>query len=290
MDKKGSEHVDWMVSMGIFLVALITIFLLLKPGLQKERNEDFLLNILEEKFTNDFFWNIKKVPLNIGVCESYDTEPPNPEHIEPKIGLDVGQGWGLSKTEIFYKANDGGIISNEDKNSETIKNEITCVGVGEVNPPCSRYECYIQVEMAVVYYFTYAQNNPVEFSLADSTTSDCIIEHCNYRIGAVENSYGLNDNENNFKNFLGESKSNGEKTLSIYSKAKVDGVTKIKKTWDFPENKDFFIKADNKDILEFNYQTASPEDRTNIYTKTFRTNLINKYGEITPVTIYFGVW
>ncbi|MEK6952871.1 MAG: hypothetical protein AABX29_07700 [Nanoarchaeota archaeon] len=278
--EKGSEHVDWIVSMGIFLVALITIFLLLKPGIQKEGSENFLLDLLEEKFTNDFFLNVKKVPLNIGVCEGYNVEPPKPELIRPKIGLAVGGGWGLSKTEIFYKANDGGIVSSEDKNSETIIDEITCVGVTEANPPCSEYKCHTQGDRDVVYYFTYAQNNPVDFSIQDSSTNDCIIDHCNYRIGAIDNLYGLDTDNVNFKNF----KNYLSNPLSQYK------VSEIRQRWGFPDNKDFFIKADNKGILEFNYETKKAEERANIHVKTFRTNLINKYGEVTQVVIYFGVW
>src|SRR3989344_9060720 len=294
MNKKGSEHVDWIVSMGLFLVALITIFLLLKPGIQKEGNENFLLDLLEEKFRTDFFLNVKKVPLAIGICESYDLgEGVERRHIEPVINLGVGMGWGLTQTQLIAKD-----MSNEKIDFGITKDPdwsgITCVGVRETGSPCADYECYITEDSDkkdVIYYLTYAQNNiDTEFSIEDSSTSDCIIDYCNYRIGAIDNLYGLDTDNINFKNFLSESKSNGENALSIYSKAKVEGRTKIKKTWDFPENKDFFIKTSVNGALEFNYETKKPEERANIYVKTFRTNLINKYGEVIPTVIYFGVW
>ena len=295
MNKKGSEHVDWIVSMGLFLVALITIFLLLKPGVQKEDNEKFLLDLLEEKFTNDFFLNVKKVPLAIGVCDSYiDRSKTPPVEIKSKIDIDSGNGWSLTQTQLIAKDNSREII-DFGINKDPIWNGITCVSSSEApsGGGCNNYNCHItsaSTNSDFVYYFTYAQNNPVGFSIQDSSTSDCIIDYCNYRIGAIDNLYGLDTDSINFKNFLSESKSNGENALSIYSKAKVEGRTKIKKTWDFPENKDFFIKANVNGVLEFNYETKKPEERANIHVKTFRTNLINKYAEVTTAVIYFGVW
>ncbi|MBI2499021.1 hypothetical protein HYV88_02155 [Candidatus Woesearchaeota archaeon] len=288
MNKKGSEHVDWMVSMGIFLVALITIFLLLKPGIQKEGNESFLLNLLEEKFRTDFFLNVKKVPLAIGICESYDVgEGVERRPVEPIINLGVGMGWSLTQTQLIVKDVSKDIIDlgiTKDPNW----NGITCVSSSEApsGGGCSNYNCHItsaSTNNAFVYYLTYAQSNPVDFSIEDSSTSDCIIDSCNYRIGAIDNLYGLDTDNLNFKNFLSETEGKVSRN-SEYKKSN------IKTKWNFPENKDFFIRADDKGILEFNYETKKPEERDNVYVKTFRTNLIDKYGEVTPIVIYFGVW
>ena len=282
MDKKGSEHVDWMVSMGLFLVALITIFLLLKPGVQKEHNEAILLNMLEEKFTNDFYWTIKRVPIVVGVCESYiDRSKSPPVEVKPKINLDSGNGWSLTKTEFLKDES----IINENKGedpAQPVQDEITCTSNAPVGS-CAKYQCNIQKgAKSIIYYFTYAQNNPVEFSIVDGSTSDCVQEHCDYRIGAIENFDGLNADGVNFKNFLSETKGKVSNPLSQYKK------TNIKTLWVFPDNKDFFIKTSNG--IDFNYETAQVEEGTNVYTKTFKTNIVNKYGEITPVTIYLGVW
>jgi len=287
MDKKGSEHIDWMISMGLFLLGVITIFLLLKPGIQKEHNEDFLLELLEEKFKEDFFWTVKNVPLSIGLCESYvDESKDPPAEVKPKIDLHSGPGWSLTQTHLFSKQESTGIVIDRGANKNPIWNGITCdndIPSGFCN---DKYECHIIKDSSdsdFIYYLTYATENPVEFNIED-TTENCVIDHCDYRIGAVEDFYGLNDDGFNFKDFFDESKKTSDVGLSLYRRSK------IKETWDFPENKEFFIKSENKDILEFNYETTKPEERTSVYAKTFKTSIVNKYGEIIPITIYFGVW
>ena len=63
--KKGATHVDWVISMGIFIVFLLIVLIFLKPGVEPIEKEDTLLDILNIGFDNMTKYNIEKTPLII---------------------------------------------------------------------------------------------------------------------------------------------------------------------------------------------------------------------------------
>ena len=68
MNKKGS-HVDWAISIGIFLVYLIGLFILLRPGVTPVHKPEGLLNILEDRFNEEVMWEVREIPLFIDICK-----------------------------------------------------------------------------------------------------------------------------------------------------------------------------------------------------------------------------
>ena len=62
MNKKGT-HVDWVISMGIFIVYVFALFILLRPGIKPVHRPVTLLNVLEEGFREEVMWTVKVVPL-----------------------------------------------------------------------------------------------------------------------------------------------------------------------------------------------------------------------------------
>ena len=70
MDKKGiTDHIDWIIGIGIFLVFLGLILTFFKPGVKDVFEPDTLLDILEENYLNDkdftksAMWQITKQPV-----------------------------------------------------------------------------------------------------------------------------------------------------------------------------------------------------------------------------------
>lgn len=74
ISKKGLSHADWVISMGIFIVAIISLFIFLRPGAQPVYQSDTLLSIVERGLKEDVVWSVKEVPLFIWNCESYITD------------------------------------------------------------------------------------------------------------------------------------------------------------------------------------------------------------------------
>ncbi len=69
-NKKGLHVIDWTISMGIFLVAIVSIFIFLKPGSQPKYEGSTLISIVENNFLKETSWQIKKTPIFIKRLEN----------------------------------------------------------------------------------------------------------------------------------------------------------------------------------------------------------------------------
>lgn len=66
--KKGVSHIDWVISMGIFLIAVISIFVYLKPFSRELYVGEDLTDIVKDKFNEEVNWVIKELPLFVESC------------------------------------------------------------------------------------------------------------------------------------------------------------------------------------------------------------------------------
>ncbi len=64
MNKKGiGAEVDWIIAIGIFLIAFGAILVLFKPGIRPVFESDTLLDIVQQGVENQLTWNITKQPF-----------------------------------------------------------------------------------------------------------------------------------------------------------------------------------------------------------------------------------
>ncbi len=85
MEKRGlSENIDWIIGIGMFLLAIGFIITFFKPGVAQVHSANTLLDILEENFFKEVNWELRKVPVFIepvkycipnllGGCSQYET-------------------------------------------------------------------------------------------------------------------------------------------------------------------------------------------------------------------------
>lgn len=63
-NKRGiGGEIDWILGMGLFLITLVFIFILFKPGVTPVYDSETLLTILQDGFQKDIFWNITTTPV-----------------------------------------------------------------------------------------------------------------------------------------------------------------------------------------------------------------------------------
>ena len=66
MEKKAlASQVDWIIGIGMFLLAMGFIFALFKPGVTQVHSANILLEIVEEEFRAETFWDVNKIPIFI---------------------------------------------------------------------------------------------------------------------------------------------------------------------------------------------------------------------------------
>src|SRR3989344_6966651 len=66
MQKKGiSGHIDWILGIAMFLLAIGSMIVLFKPGITPTTNADTMINLVQDKFISDTEWTIIKQPIFI---------------------------------------------------------------------------------------------------------------------------------------------------------------------------------------------------------------------------------
>jgi hypothetical protein len=72
MNKKGLSYVDWAISFGLFIVYLLTIFILIKPEVINSYDEDFLNSIIKQGLEEDVYIDITTYPIFLDAEETGD--------------------------------------------------------------------------------------------------------------------------------------------------------------------------------------------------------------------------
>jgi len=94
--KKGASHVDWAISMGIFLIYVLLMFVFLKPATEPAYSETSMLDMVYSGLKNDTTATIQKKYLII-TPQGSEFDESNPEdkntyyymRIRNPVGIDV---------------------------------------------------------------------------------------------------------------------------------------------------------------------------------------------------------
>lgn len=74
LGKRGLSHVDWAMSLGIFIIYLSLFFILVKPLVMPSRNIDSAMDSLQENFIADTQSVVQKVPVFVSSTISRPSE------------------------------------------------------------------------------------------------------------------------------------------------------------------------------------------------------------------------
>lgn len=68
--KRGAIHVDWVISMGIFLIYLIILLVFIKPSYKAKFEEDVLTKMVKDEFLNQNNVSAGFIVYTTKVCEA----------------------------------------------------------------------------------------------------------------------------------------------------------------------------------------------------------------------------
>jgi len=251
--KKGSMHIDWMISMGIFLMIFLAILLFFKPGSETAYQGDYLISLVESRLVKETYYAIERTPIawdsglpskefvefgfngNFPACDddenNFGIVKPDFQYIDFKIdGLSCnsnqgdGKIWlrtsdlsGLSKFYVFYS--DEIIYTNNNANIEC---RLTPGGPGQPQN-CER------------------MNND------------------DFKVGVNEIIKGLN-------------------SVKLTRKINdLDGnYTGTKTSWGYPQSKEFKICKDSFNNCKPGDDVKKIPDNANVFAKEIRMNALNK--------------
>jgi len=277
---RGDVHVDWIISMGIFLIATISLFIFLSPADVPEVDKSVLLDNLIEKFESSFTWEVKTTPLFVKVCEGYvDDTGDSPVDVDVTIDVALENGWEIGN--VTY--DDGVVFYSWEDWDDGI--DIFCPLSMPQNLQNQEFVITSLVEFNFIYY------NDEQGPLKPGLTADCMgasLDHCEFQLGGVETFEGINDGSGAWTDFNNQ--------------ANDFELVLIKANWGFPESNDFWILACNPDEVcnvfgngdandyFVNYKTANIYQQADVKVKEIKTFIIDKTGERTQVSIIFRVW
>lgn len=270
MNKKGS-HTDWVISIGIFLVYLVGLFILLRPGVTPVYKPEFLLENLERNFMNNVSWEVSEIPLFVEKCIE-DTRGGNT--IETRIEIkDEHTPDALFRfSNVIEPA--GEDYDTEDGNTFTLEcfgEDTTTARPSISSPPLKKF--------ILVYYPTERDSINPEFTEKDNMCT-------------------TNKDEEKCKAYLGASTSKSGIKEEWLTELENINYADLKTQWGFPDEKEFaiYVSDSNSLVQKIGIKDSAgnfvgpPQGVSNIFVKEIKTNILSDEGILTPTTINLRVW
>ena len=224
------------ISVGIFIIYIVVMFILLRPSVSQGEDLGNLLSIVQNNFINQTSTIIKQLPVKIISC----TKPDGITAAQTVLLEEITGKWKSTKI-------------NPQTSTITIGNDVS---ITDCPQAWSDPE-----EFTVFYAPTQEHTLLPEFS-TDCTT--CL------EIGLTRELTGIS-----------------RRKLNDVFNIKYDI---LKTNWNFPQAKEFILKADTESR---NYElkpTFEKPDNTNIFVKEIDVNILEEEGIKTRAKIHFEVW
>ncbi|MDP4012165.1 MAG: hypothetical protein Q8R00_00980 [Candidatus Nanoarchaeia archaeon] len=263
--KKGAIHVDWAMSMGIFLVAIITFIILLKPGVKEFTDTDTLLSLVEEKFNNETLWSVRAIPLHVIKLDSVGKQSTDPP---PELTVNVkGGGWSFSKIDApLYTTIIGGSFGYGEPSGRNFILKCKAKVCSTVSSGKSEYPFILTSSQGLV-------NDPEPVFDLSCSYSDKDI--CEGYLGSSEESKGYN--------FIWINK------IATKQKTSIE-YENLKAAWGYPITSDFSIYVQGGGLDQNIVANPEAPQQVNVKAKLIRSWLLSVNGTKEPVSISLRVW
>nr|MBI4156141.1 hypothetical protein [Candidatus Woesearchaeota archaeon] len=253
---KGASHIDWAISMGIFIIYIMSLLIFVQPGLEETSDRTILLTILESGFKDYTYHDLEKTPLFINTSSSD----------------------GNYKFQIIFN-NNFPFTGNEedftltDKDNSQVPFDLNLNANSNMN-----FDVAIKGNnFKNLFWLLYMQDANYD-NLPVSQDQRIILQESNnqfnYKFGTVETISGIN-----------------QEKLDLLKQE-----TDLRKRFNYPETNGLMINVidsasfnyQESDII-YIFKTSDP-DEENIFVKDIKDTILLKDGTKKEVVINFRVW
>ncbi len=263
--KKGNGHIDWAISIGIFIIYLLLLFIFVRPGQVEEYKGDLLLSIVEKNFKDDFYWRLLEIPLFVNTSDTSKTGG----------GLITGAAVGIGESgssetlliDVFpFKFSSNNIL--------IIDSELNILPFDLENPLDQEREIIFNItdfqsDKKLIYEILYSESMNLG-STKPTFDPINILNVSNVTIFGV-GEYSIGVSEDKFKEISQD-----------YNKLKID--------WRYPKLKDFSITIyDEKEII-LSLNDVQPSENLNIYVLQWSDFILYNDTTKKPVTVNVKAW
>ncbi len=272
--KKGATHADWAISLGIFLVYILSMFMILQPGSQPIYKDEQMMGIVKSGLIADTRFVLTKtpmviipVPANFSGAAGYTVEITGTFPLEKggtKAALFSEAGEYMPNAKIDLEANPKKITFNALMPAETKK-----FWIYEITTPDTLGDAY-------EYDNSFSQTNDIISSAKANFT---------FMFGSPEVMEGID-----IAKFALPFPEGVQCTLETYKQP-------LKNQWSYPLNKDFavyyvmesspqYAETDKIDVCS----PVKPYDLAQVFVDEWAANKLDKEGKTSPLRINARIW
>ena len=251
-NKKGLSYIDWMISMGLFLLVVIMIFTFLRPGSTPEFQSPELFEILESNFYQNTSWYTASLPIAINKMGS---------NIIITLEHNSTADWKFLDFSIPPQ------YSNLDYTLSDFGINIYCL-----SSPCSTNTDPNSPYPGV--YITSIKKPTAEpqkkYNLQSSCNGDA--SNCSYNLGSTEYFTGLNLRS----------------VLDLKNKPYQD----LKQGWNYPLTREFILNLyylNGSHIMLSSPSFPAPPE-ANIFVKEINTAILDSDGSREQIILNMQIW
>ncbi|MBS3117774.1 hypothetical protein J4430_02750 [Candidatus Woesearchaeota archaeon] len=252
MFKRGVSHIDWAISIGIFLVLVLSIVVFLRPGVETFTSHQALVQTVESNLRSEFSNELEKTPIFINSTE---------------------QRAGDYQITFTF---DGGGFPFEGENEEFVVVDSLSAVVptqisGDGRDRTLRFDGFLDPRKTNVFYILHAN---------DTTYLSSNLENTFVLFAGLNFSYdfGVTRIERGFD-------------LSRLRTIEQD-YDALKETWGIPSDREFLIQIAQTDTFRytfddiiFRYARQDPTFQSDVFVKEFRDILLDPNGTRTPILV-----
>ncbi len=265
MDKKGISYVDWVISLGIFLVFTLTIFVLFKPHVIDDYGTEYLISIAEQGIREEGYYGIDNYPLFVKNEGEFTINP-----TVDWIVFSSTRFVGFDESKMNVLSSDLSVARPFDLVSDTL---------------------YFQSDISVVPGLeVYGFNVLLSEEELGGVVEDhgyqlyyCSDEDLNCVLGVVEKLKGFSEQK------IYDHLFSCDDDTGIGCCETIDEYDNFKELISYPNIKDLSVEVEGLSVTyECNY--AQPLESDNVFVLNWNDNVLNNNGTKTPIKIEVKVW
>ena len=257
--KKGLSYVDWSISIGLFIVYIITIFILLGPAFKQDYSTEYLNTIVQNGIEENISLELKRFPVFLRL----DTIIPNNYQIGLNNIPEGIEGIDVEKIGFYTEDHSLEIISKKTySNQPTVEIDIdyNLIGAIPIGPELSSAKLWLYLSTEKIFDF---DHTPTGTALTS-----------NNAFGVAETIKGIY-----------------EPRFRLFSQ---NDYNTAKELINYPNQKDFAIEIYNETKINetpiLNYTKASPTEKDEVNVLLWANWLIHNDTKRTPITILIKTW
>lgn len=255
--KKGFSYIDVAVSVGIFVVALVIAFVLMKPALRQENTGGLLLPSLKSGFENSTFWTISRIPFFLNSTDGN------------YLAYNISVPYNLNSNNVNLLCSNLSNVTFYYVNYNIPSGPVFLLQFPISIDPKIKAPFYIEYSKDLYYPLNHVGDLPLGGLYSTNFASP---SSYNYTFGLEEDLTGI--------------------SIPKFNNLTESNYNNLKSQFGIPNNNDFSILVSNinNNTAILNYNVKSPDVQSAVYVLEYTSFILYDNTTRMPVIISLKVW